>query len=70
MIYYDCIYIYGMMYRGYSPGCQPLNGLIDRKSDPTETYYDILFYDRRLSDDEIENYELEYIRKEEKVQYG
>lgn len=53
------IYIYGMRMRGYSPGCQPLKGLIDLRSDKTGKYYDILYYDRKLTANEVYMYELD-----------
>lgn len=51
-------YIYGMRLRGFSPGCQPLNGLVKIQDDPIGRYYNILTYNRPLTADEIENYEL------------
>ena len=50
---------YGMRSRGYSIGCQPMNGLIKRHDDPTGTYYDILEYDRELTEDELFTYSLD-----------
>lgn len=52
-------YIYGMRLRGFSLGCQPMNGFVDRQDDTTGRFYDLLVYDRKLTDEEIENYELE-----------
>lgn len=51
-------YRYGMRLRGYSPGCQP-SGVVKREDDPTNTYYDILVYDRELSVRELSDYELD-----------
>lgn len=59
------IYIYGMRLRGYAPGCQPLRGLVDRRKDKTKKYYDILYYDRELTDDEVYMFELDYLKGEE-----
>ena len=53
-------YIYGMRLRGFSPGCQPMNGLVERRDDSSGKYYDLLVYDRRLSDRELADYELDY----------
>lgn len=53
---------YGMRLRGFSPMCQPKEGLVRREDDPTGKYYDIVVYDRRLSDREISNYELDEIK--------
>lgn len=57
---------YGMRLRGFSIGCQPMRGLIRREDDNTGRYHDILVYDRRLSADEIDSYELSAITAEEK----
>lgn len=54
-------YRYGMRLRGYSPGCQP-KGVLRREDDTTGQYHDIIVYDRRLSADEIRNYELEELK--------
>lgn len=53
------MYIYGMKLRGFSPGCQPLNGLVNRQEDVTGKYYDLLIYDRELTQEEERDYELE-----------
>lgn len=53
-------YFYGMRLRGCSIGCQP-NGFIDRLDDPTGKYYDILIYDRQLTQEELWAYELDYL---------
>ena len=50
-----------MRLRGFSVGCQPLNGLVEREDDPTGKYYDVLIYSRQLSNDELTEYELDYI---------
>jgi hypothetical protein len=48
---------YGMRLRGFSIGCQPMNGLL-RREDSTK-YHDILVYDRQLTEQEIKDYELD-----------
>lgn len=58
------IYTYGMRLRGFSPGCQPMNGLIERRDDPKGRYHDLLLYDRELSEKEEQDYELDYIQAE------
>lgn len=55
-------YLYGMKSRGFSVGCQPMDGLVSWK-DTDGKYYSELEYDRKLRDDEIEDYELEFIRE-------
>ena len=49
---------YGMRLRGFSPGCQP-RGVINREDDPNGKYWDIIVYDRELSEKEIADYELD-----------
>ena len=57
-------YIYGMRLRGYSPGCQPKEGLVMRL-DPHAShkgkYYDLLSYDRKLTEKEVRDYELDFL---------
>ena len=50
---------YGMRLRGFSLGCQPMDGFICREDDVTGKYHDILVYDRPLTGEEIWDYELE-----------
>ena len=50
-----------MRLRGFSPGCQPKDGLVERQDDVTGKYHDILVYDRELTEDELKNYELDFI---------
>lgn len=57
-------YYYGMKYRGFSPGCQPMKGFIERTNPKSGSkYFDIIVYDRELSDKEEHDYELEFIMK-------
>ena len=58
------VYKYGMRLRGYSLGCQPMDGLVKREDGVKingRYYHDILVYSRKLSDKEIKNYELDYL---------
>ena len=57
-------YMYGMRLRGFSPGCQPKDGLVQRHDDTTGKYYDILEYNRKLTEKEIRDYELDEIGRE------
>jgi len=52
-------YKYGMRLRGFSLGCQPMNGLIRREDSSSKRYYDVLVYDRPLTETECRNYELD-----------
>ena len=50
---------YGMRLRGFSPGCQPMNGFLRRDDDTTGKYHDILVYDRQLTEQEVYAYGLD-----------
>lgn len=56
---------YGMRLRGFSIGCQPKEGLVERIDDHTGRYYDILVYDRMLTGQEVTDFELTYLGKAE-----
>ena len=58
-------YKYGMRLRGYSIGCQPMDGFIERVDDPKGIYHDIIVYDRMLTGEEVADYELTYLGKVE-----
>lgn len=58
-------YRYGMKFRGFSIGCQPMRGLRDVTEDRHGIYHNILGYDRQLEPREVEEYELTYLGKEE-----
>lgn len=65
-------YLYGMRLRGFSPGCQPVLGLMGRLDESTKEsvkefkfYHDILEYDRKLANEELEIYELDYLGRRE-----
>ena len=51
-------YRYGMRLRGFSPGCQPMNGLVEAL-EGNERYHNILLYNRKLTADELRDYELD-----------
>lgn len=54
-------YRYGMKYRGFPLMDQPMNGLLRREDDIENEYFDILVYNRKLTDEEVNDYELEEI---------
>lgn len=54
-------YKYGMRLRGFAPMCQPKEGFIRREDSPHRQYYDILVYDRELTEKELRDYELDMI---------
>ena len=51
-------YKYGMRLRGYSIGCQPMEGLIRVEEDESKKYWNILVYNRELTGKEINDYDL------------
>lgn len=57
---------YGMRLRGFAPGCQPKKGFIEAREDPTGKYHNIIVYNRRLTDKEIEAYELDDLNRKAK----
>lgn len=63
----DMMYYYGMRLRGFSIGCQPMKGFVERKDDKSGVYHDILVYDRMLTDKEMRDYELDWIFQVESV---
>lgn len=58
------MYVYGMRLRGFSPGCQPMDGL-DAVMEGNKKYYNILIYNRELTDEEIRDYELDRLEYED-----
>ncbi|MCR5669651.1 MAG: hypothetical protein K6G10_01480 [Butyrivibrio sp.] len=49
-------YAYGMRLRGFSPGCQPMEGFVERRD--SDKFWDVIVYNRHLTDDEIRHYSL------------
>lgn len=59
-------FFYGMRVRGRGFGCQP-NDFIEVRTDESDKYKDILIYNRELSEKELQEYQLDFIKKEEKI---
>ena len=59
----DILYTYGMRLRGFSIGCQPLEGYIAHDDDVLNEYHNILLYNRKLYEDECRKYDLDYLGK-------
>lgn len=59
----DAEYFYGMRLRGFSPACQPKEGFLWREDDENGDYYDVIVYNRRLSDAELRAFDLDFIAK-------
>lgn len=55
------LFEYGMRLRGFSIGCQPMNGYVARMDDETGKYFDKLLYNRKLTEQEVKDYELDFI---------
>lgn len=56
-------YKYGMRLRGFSMGCQPMDGLIEWE-DTDGKYWSILTYCRELTVEEQEHYSLDFLGAE------
>lgn len=56
--------------RGFSPGCQPMESLIERQDDWTGKYLDVLVYNRELSKADCEHYDLDFIAIGEASKYA
>lgn len=57
------MYVYGMKLRGFSLGCQPMDGLVEWK-DEELGYHSVLWYLRKLTKEERDEYELDYLGEE------
>ena len=55
------VHKYGMRLRGFSPGAQPAEGFLDAEVDPLDDYWNVLVYSRKLSQEEMEHYDLDYL---------
>ena len=55
------VYKYGMRLRGCSIGTQPNDGFIEREDDPLGEYWDVIVYNRPLTEKEIKGYDLDYL---------
>lgn len=62
-------YYYGMRLRGFSIGCQPKEGFIERlDAKPDSEYHDIIVYDRMLTRKEVADYELDLLMSEHRME--
>lgn len=59
------LYLYGLRLRPLSLGCVPKNGFlgIGKNELNKGEYYDLAVFDRELKTSEIEDYELEFVKK-------
>lgn len=51
------MYKYTYRLRGFSIGCQPMNGFLEWRTEKAYKY-EVIIYNRELTKEEIENYEL------------
>ena len=51
-------YYYGMKSRGFAPGCQPMDGFIERLDSDSDEFYDIIVYEKPLTEDDEMHYTL------------
>ena len=54
------LYRYGMRLRGVSPGAQP-SDFFKTEEDHSRRYWEIIFYDRELTDKECRDYDLDFL---------
>ena len=62
------LYKYGMRLRGFSIGCQPMKDFWERQDDDgshDRRYHDILVYTEKLGEQDLRNYELDYLGETE-----
>lgn len=55
------LFYYGMRQRGFSPGCQPVDGFVERTDDYSGRYYDIIVYSKKLLHRDEKYYDLEFL---------
>ena len=55
------VYVYGMLVRGFAPGAQPEEGWIDAETDPLDEYKNVIVYSRKLSREECERFDLDFL---------
>lgn len=55
------VFKYGMRVRGFAPGAQPKEGWLDAEVDPLDEYWNVIVYNRPLTEKEIKEYDLDYL---------
>lgn len=51
---------YGMRLRGFGIGCQP-TGFVNHKDVDSDDYYSFIWYQRKLTEEELEQFDLDYL---------
>lgn len=59
------LYLYGMRARGFSIGCQPKENYHSRYDGCSKRWYDIIAYTEKLTDEDVTQYELDYLGEAE-----
>ena len=59
----ETVHVYGMRLRGFSPGAQPKDGWIETEEDPLGDYWNIMVYNRKLTDKEVKDDDLDSLGK-------
>ena len=54
-------YLYGMRLRPFGIACQPKEGFIERRDDPSNLFWDIIVYNRKLTNKEVYDFDLQFI---------
>lgn len=51
---------YGMKLRGFGIGCQP-KGFVKHEDIDSDDYYSFVWYDRKLTEEEVNMFDLDYL---------
>ena len=62
------LFVYGMRAQDVNPGAHPENGLLEIEADPFDEYKNVLVYSRKLSREDCEHYDLDFLGKREAAQ--
>ena len=54
-------YLYGMRLRPLGIACQPKEGFVERRDDSSNLFWDIIVYNKELSNKEVDDYDLKFL---------
>lgn len=57
-------YLYGMRLRPFGIACQPKEGFVERRDDSSNAFWDIIVYNRKLTNKEVYDFDLQFIGEE------
>ena len=57
-------YLYGMRLRPFGIACQPKEGFVERRDDSSNLFWDIIVYNRKLTNKEVYDFDLQFIGEE------